>query len=105
MEPFFWFVLFTAIVAGAAWFLFALRGERRDRLRNNAAATALASRIVCPSCNLPTLQWSREIWDAELQYLDGTSKTEHGFTFFCVNCSQLYDFTDSGDFREASIND
>jgi hypothetical protein len=102
MEPFYGFVLFALIVAGVAWFLFALKGERREKRRNHAAATTLASGLVCPTCYLPTLQWSQEVWDAELEYVDGSRKLEHGFTYFCPQCSRLYDFTSAGEYREPS---
>src|SRR5690348_11875985 len=91
MDAFYVFLILALIVALAAWFLLALREDRREKRKHFAEATALASKLVCPTCNLPTLQWSQDTWDAEMQYLDGTSKVEHGFTYFCANCSRLYD--------------
>ncbi|HEX8521141.1 MAG TPA: hypothetical protein VF669_02720 [Tepidisphaeraceae bacterium] len=99
MDAFYAFLVLALMVACAAWFLLALHGDRRQKRKHYAEATALGSKLVCPTCNLPTLQWSQDTWEAELQYLDGTTKTERGFTYICVNCSQLHDFTTEGAYR------
>ena len=100
MDPFLGFILIAVAVVGVVWLVLAISARSREKRRNNAQATALASRLRCPRCNLPTLQWTGETWDAELEYLDGTSRLEHGFTYHCVNCDENYDFTTAGDYRQ-----
>jgi hypothetical protein len=102
LDPLFLFIIFLLVIASVAWLILAAQGARRQKQLDNARATALATRLLCPTCKLPTLHWTQESWNAELQYLDGSVKPEQGFTFQCSNCDQTYDFTTDGEYREAS---
>jgi hypothetical protein len=72
--------------------LLVLRGAQRATRRE---AEALASRLRCPRCDLPSLVWAEQVWAVD-ELHDDREESQSGFTFRCRQCGQAFNFTDEG---------